>query len=75
MCVCVWCVCESGRGACMCVCVDERCSEQLNNRTVHIRHQCRKSTALSCLRCLINTSVEKNELHLRIEFNFDPRCL
>ncbi len=30
-----------------------------NNRTVHIRHQCRKTTVLGCHRCLINTGVEK----------------
>jgi len=29
------------------------------NRTTHMRHQCRKTTALSCHRCLINTGVEK----------------
>jgi hypothetical protein len=27
------------------------------NRTMHIRHQCRKTTVLSCHRCLINTGV------------------
>ncbi len=32
---------------------------QLGNRTAHIRHQCRKTTLLSCHRCLINTGVEK----------------
>jgi hypothetical protein len=26
---------------------------------VHIRHQCRKTTALNCHRCLINTGDEK----------------
>ncbi len=31
----------------------------LDNRTVHIRHLCRKTAALSCHRCLINTGVEK----------------
>ncbi len=30
-----------------------------HNRTVHIWHQCRKATVLSCHRCLINTGVEK----------------
>jgi hypothetical protein len=30
-----------------------------NNRTVHIRHQWKKATVLSCHRCLINTGVEK----------------
>ncbi len=30
-----------------------------SNRTVRIRHQCRKTTVLSCHRCLINTGVEK----------------
>ncbi len=29
------------------------------NRTAHIKHQCRKTTVLSCLICLINTGVEK----------------
>jgi len=29
------------------------------NRTEHIRHQCRKTTVLSCHRHLINTTVEK----------------
>ncbi len=29
------------------------------NRATHIRHQCRKTTVLSCHRCLINTGVEK----------------
>jgi hypothetical protein len=29
------------------------------NGIVHIRHQCRKTTALSCWICLINTGVEK----------------
>ncbi len=29
------------------------------NRTVHIRHQCMKTTALSCHRCIINTGVYK----------------
>jgi hypothetical protein len=28
-------------------------------RKARIRHQCRKTTALSCYRCLINTGVEK----------------
>ncbi len=29
------------------------------NKTVCIRHQCRKTNVLSCHRCLINTGVEK----------------
>ena len=29
------------------------------NRAAHIRHQCRKTTVLSCHRCLINTGVKK----------------
>jgi hypothetical protein len=41
----------------------ERCQIQqlftLHNRTTHIRHQCRKTTVLSCHRCIINTGVEK----------------
>ncbi len=39
------------------------------NRTAHIRHQCRKTTVLSCHRCQINTGVEKNELNM--DLNFD----
>jgi hypothetical protein len=30
-----------------------------SNRTVHIRHECRKTTVLSWPRCLNNTGVEK----------------
>jgi hypothetical protein len=30
-----------------------------STRTVHIRHQCRKTIVLSCHRSLINTGVEK----------------
>ncbi len=30
-----------------------------SNRREHIRHQCRKTTVLSCHRCLINTDAEK----------------
>jgi hypothetical protein len=30
-----------------------------SNKTSHIRHQCRKTTVLSCHRFLINTGVEK----------------
>ncbi len=41
------------------------------NRTAHIRHQWRKTTVLSCHRCLINTGVEKNGLCLNINQNFD----
>jgi hypothetical protein len=37
------------------------------NRTACIRHQCKKATALSCHRCLINSGVEKNEQHLNID--------
>ncbi len=43
----------------------------ISNRTTHIRHQCRKTTVLSCHRCLINTDFEINELHLNIDYNFD----
>jgi len=32
---------------------------QMANRTVHIRHQFRKTTVLSCHRCLINTGAER----------------
>jgi len=31
------------------------------NRTACIRHQCRKTTVLSCHRCLINSGVEKEQ--------------
>jgi hypothetical protein len=41
------------------------------NRTTHIRQQCRKATVSSCYRCQINTGVEKNELHLNIDLNFE----
>ncbi len=41
------------------------------NRRTHIRHQCRKTTLITCQRCLINTGVEKNEQHLNIDQNFD----
>ncbi len=41
------------------------------NRTTLIRHQCKKTTGLSCHRYLINTGVEKNEQHLNIDQNFD----
>ncbi len=37
------------------------------NRRAHIRHQCRKTTVLSCHRCLINTGVEKmNYIQIQI---------
>ncbi len=47
--------------------------ERINlcNRTAKIRHQCRKTTVLSCHRCLINTGFEKNEPHLNIDYNFE----
>jgi hypothetical protein len=41
------------------------------NTITHIRHQCRKTTGLSCHRYLINTGVEKNELQLNIDENFN----
>jgi len=41
------------------------------NRTVCIRHQCRKTAVLSCHRSLIIIGVEKNEQHLNIDWNFD----
>ncbi len=41
------------------------------NGTSHIRHQCGKTTVLNCNTCRINTCVEKNELHLNIDYNFD----
>ncbi len=37
------------------------------NRTAHIRHQCKKTTVLSCHRCLINTGVGKMNKHLNID--------
>jgi len=40
------------------------------NRTVHIRHQCRKPTVLSCHIYLIKTGV-KNEQHFNMDYNFD----
>ncbi len=43
----------------------------LLNRTAHIRHQCRKTTVLSCHGCLINTGVEKNDQYSIIDKNFD----
>ncbi len=50
-----------------------RTSNVTVNRTARIRHQCRKTTVLSCHRCLINTGVEKNEQHLNKEYNFDQQ--
>jgi hypothetical protein len=38
-----------------------------DNRTECIRHLCRKTTVLSCNRCLINT----NEQHLNKDWSFD----
>jgi len=42
-----------------------------SNRTVHIRHQCMKTTVLSCHRCLINTCWKKwttfKNIHFQIE--------
>jgi hypothetical protein len=35
------------------------CGTFCDNRTGHIRHKCRKTTVLSCHRCLINTCFEK----------------
>ncbi len=37
------------------------------NRTAHIRHLCMKTAALSFCRCVTNTGVEKNELHLNVD--------
>jgi hypothetical protein len=48
-----------------------RCQFMEDNRTEHISHLCKKAALLSCHRCLIKTSVEKNELHLNIDYNFD----
>jgi hypothetical protein len=33
--------------------------KNLSNGTAHIRSQCRKTTVLSCLRCLVKTGFEK----------------
>ncbi len=33
------------------------------NRTVRIRHQCRKTTVLSCHRCLTHINIDKNFYH------------
>jgi hypothetical protein len=41
------------------------------NRTEHIRHKYRKTTVLSCHKCLIKTGVEKNEKLLNRDYNFD----
>ncbi len=38
--------------------IREKMDVELNG-TVRIRHQCKKTTVLSCHRCLINTGVEK----------------
>ncbi len=39
--------------------------------TVHDIHLCRKTTVLSCHRCLINTGFENNEQHFNID-NWPP---
>ncbi len=46
-----------------------------SNRTTHVRHLCRKTTFLSCHRCLINTGVEKvNNIQILIGV-LTTRCL
>jgi hypothetical protein len=40
-------------------CEAEKMPKVLLNRPACIRHQCRKTTVLSCHRCLINTGVDK----------------
>ncbi len=52
------------------------CVNELDaNRTARIRHQCRKTTALSCHRSLINTGVEKmNCISIQIR-TLTTRCL
>ncbi len=45
------------------------------NETAHIQHQCRKTTVLSCHRCLIKTLALKNEQHLNMDDNFDQQML
>ncbi len=39
---------------------------EIPNRTLHIRHQCRKTTVLSCHRCLINKFVENFKYRLEL---------
>ncbi len=43
----------------------------LNYKTSHIWHLWRKTTALSCHRCLINTGFEKIEQYLNIDENLN----
>jgi hypothetical protein len=45
--------------------MEQQALKNVNNRTAHIRHQCRKTTVFGCQRCLINSGA-KNELHLNI---------
>ncbi len=50
------------------VALEERALKFEHNRTARIRHKCRKTTVLSCHRCLINTGVEKmNYISYRLE--------
>ncbi len=44
---------------------------QCSDRTTCIRHQSRKTTVLSCPRCLIHTGVGKNEQPLNRDYNID----
>jgi hypothetical protein len=37
-------------------------THQMANGTVHIRHQCSKTTVLSCHRCLIHSGIEKRTI-------------
>ncbi len=39
--------------------MEQRTLKNVNNATVHIRHQCMKTKVLSCHRCLIKTGDEK----------------
>ncbi len=47
--------------------------KEISNRKGWIRHQCMKATVLNCHKCLINTGVEKIELHLNIFNNFEQQ--
>jgi hypothetical protein len=45
-----------------------KCNKNIKiNKTALIRHQCRKTTVLSCHICLIKNGAEKNEQHLNID--------
>jgi len=51
------------------------CKKNCSNRTACIKHQCRKTTVLSCHRCLINTGVEKMK-NIQVQIRSSAtRCL